>query len=386
MNRNIAKLVVLAAVLIGLLGFQSVLNLNNEVYALQPSVVEIGDIIFDDDFDNPNSGWRVDQGFGFDWGYVDSTGEYRVFITSPQFLAPAYAPLLPGALSGDFVFQVDVRQHVTGALSPIGSVGIFLSTGTELRDDPMFIFNVVAEHSDSDLNQTWAFQRFDDNGLNTIIEHQHSELVGEADEFKRLAMVVQGGQASLFINDVFVGQADVPSVSHIGVYARSFTAAPNMNARFDNMTLSRVNENSLGDSEPDSTPGTPTSTPDESEADAIGNNPNEAFAVSVPFEGTFYINDNFDRDWFELTIDSSGTLVVDIDAQVNGSSLDSIVILFDAEGNEIARNDDEGGEGEGEGGLDSLLETEIGPGTYTAMVQSFNNATSGMYDISISLN
>ena len=47
-----------------------------------------------------------------------------------------------------------------------------------------------------------------------------------------------------------------------------------------------------------------------------------------------------DVDLFQVQLDLGDRLTIDIDAEINGSSLDSILRLFDSEGNEVAVNDD----------------------------------------------
>ncbi|MGF1482060.1 MAG: pre-peptidase C-terminal domain-containing protein [Cyanophyceae cyanobacterium] len=111
----------------------------------------------------------------------------------------------------------------------------------------------------------------------------------------------------------------------------------------------------------------------------IGNNPDVA-----PTE---------DVDFISFELGAGDRVAVDIDAQVLGSTLDSILRLFDSEGNQVAVNDDSDG-------FDSLIDfTAPAADTYFAGVSSFANSnydpfaqgsgsdglSTGEYDISIEL-
>ncbi|MEZ6137701.1 MAG: pre-peptidase C-terminal domain-containing protein [Pirellulaceae bacterium] len=82
------------------------------------------------------------------------------------------------------------------------------------------------------------------------------------------------------------------------------------------------------------------------------------------------------QPWLDVDIYSAGlfsgqSVVIDVDAQVNGSPLDSYVRVFDSFGNELASNDDENG---GESGVDSFLFfTAPSSGTYYIGVSSLDN-------------
>ncbi|MEZ6062667.1 MAG: CARDB domain-containing protein [Planctomycetaceae bacterium] len=95
--------------------------------------------------------------------------------------------------------------------------------------------------------------------------------------------------------------------------------------------------------------------------------PNDTFAEAVPtgivgsFSSFFLsanIGDNLnisaglDVDIYEVTLFPGDTLLIDIDAQVLGSGIDSYIRLFDAFGNELDSNDDDPAGGT----LDSYLE------------------------------
>ncbi|MGP1386293.1 MAG: cadherin-like domain-containing protein [Thainema sp.] len=80
-----------------------------------------------------------------------------------------------------------------------------------------------------------------------------------------------------------------------------------------------------------------------------------------------FITDYSDVDMFRVDLQAGDRLVVDIDAQVLGSSLDSYLRLFDASGNELLSNDDWNG-------LDSRLDyTVSSAGAYYVGMSNLSN-------------
>jgi len=99
-----------------------------------------------------------------------------------------------------------------------------------------------------------------------------------------------------------------------------------------------------------------------------------------------------DVDLFQVQLDVGDRLTIDIDARINGSSLDSILRLFDSEGNQVAVNDDFGS-------LDSFISFDPSVSDiYYIGVSSFSNfdynpfvagsgtgSSTGEYNIDINL-
>lgn len=79
-------------------------------------------------------------------------------------------------------------------------------------------------------------------------------------------------------------------------------------------------------------------------------------------------NPSNDVDLFELELDAGDRLTIETEADVNGSFLDTVLRLFDSEGNQVAVNDD------ASFGLDSLINfTANASDTYYVGVSSFAN-------------
>ncbi len=99
-----------------------------------------------------------------------------------------------------------------------------------------------------------------------------------------------------------------------------------------------------------------------------------------------------DVDLYSLQLAAGDRLVADIEAQSTGSSLDTLLRLFDSTGNELSFNDDDG-----TGSLDSLIEFTVpADGTYYVGVSDFGNffydpnvegsgggSSTGVYDLKL---
>ena len=75
-----------------------------------------------------------------------------------------------------------------------------------------------------------------------------------------------------------------------------------------------------------------------------------------------------DVDLYKFTLDSAGTVTLDVDAQAIGSSLDGYLRLFNFSGGEITYNDDHDG-------LDSYVSRLLSPGIYYVGVSGFSNTS-----------
>ncbi len=82
-----------------------------------------------------------------------------------------------------------------------------------------------------------------------------------------------------------------------------------------------------------------------------------------------------DVDMFALTFGTAGLLLVDVDAAENGSPLDSFVRVFDADGNEVAANDDATDPDTGTSSIDSYVEASLGEGRYYIGMSGSPNAS-----------
>ena len=83
-----------------------------------------------------------------------------------------------------------------------------------------------------------------------------------------------------------------------------------------------------------------------------------------------------DVDFYRVTADSAGILNVDIDAfegDAVADPVDSMLFIFDPQGNELAFNDDSAGDSTEAGTLDARLQLNVQPGDYYIAVTGFGN-------------
>ncbi|MDY7076739.1 MAG: pre-peptidase C-terminal domain-containing protein [Chloroflexota bacterium] len=121
-----------------------------------------------------------------------------------------------------------------------------------------------------------------------------------------------------------------------------------------------------------------------------GNEPNNSYATAttITYGGTEsgYICPGGDLDYFAFTGNAGDTIIADVNADIYGSWLDSVLVLLASDGvTELASNDDAE-----PGSLDSLLGYTLpGDGTYYLKVRDYNHPSYGnsdyYYDLSLSV-
>ena len=98
-------------------------------------------------------------------------------------------------------------------------------------------------------------------------------------------------------------------------------------------------------------------------------------AVSLPFGADLELSVAYERHYFSFELAAGATVVIDIDASAGGSALDPFICLFNADGHEIACDDDTHG-------YDPYLEETLSSGVYYVMVRGYGDTT-GFYTINI---
>jgi len=102
-----------------------------------------------------------------------------------------------------------------------------------------------------------------------------------------------------------------------------------------------------------------------------------ATAVELPFSSdTLNIASGNDVDIFSFVVESPGFITIDVDASSLGSPLDSLLELFNEDGDLIDENDDFEG-------LDPRIETLLGSGQYFVRVRGFSSSSIGDYTLTI---
>jgi len=100
--------------------------------------------------------------------------------------------------------------------------------------------------------------------------------------------------------------------------------------------------------------------------------------IDLPFSGDFDISSDEDVDYFRFQLPASRygvEIVIDIDADSRGSTLDSLMSLYDESGNEIAYDDDTDGR-------DPFISGPLVEGVYYIEVRGYS-ASAGAYTITV---
>jgi len=105
----------------------------------------------------------------------------------------------------------------------------------------------------------------------------------------------------------------------------------------------------------------------------LNNSLNTAFPITYGQTHHAFICPAGDEDWFRFSGHNGDRIVVDIDAQANGSALDSYAYLRDSNGQEVTSNDDEVA-----GRLDSHLAADLPQdGVYFIQIREYNHPNEG---------
>ena len=105
----------------------------------------------------------------------------------------------------------------------------------------------------------------------------------------------------------------------------------------------------------------------------LNNEPSRATSITYGQTKSAYICDAGDLDYYQFTGQSGDKVVIDIDARVHGSDLDSYVFLLKSDGETVlAQNDD------AEGSLDSKFGVQLPhDGTYFVKVREYSHPNGG---------
>ncbi len=114
--------------------------------------------------------------------------------------------------------------------------------------------------------------------------------------------------------------------------------------------------------------------PDYREPESTNDTPDDATSIAPGFF-TGAINPAGDVDFYSFTLDTGTLVTFDIDAEALGSDLDSFIILYDADGEELNFNDD------ANESLDSFLGFYLPAGTYFFSVEGSSGGPDNFYTL-----
>jgi hypothetical protein len=182
--------------------------------------------LFEDDFDNPRSGWGADQRERFERGYRES--EYFVQLYEPHWFVWAY----PGEQFGDVSVEVDVYL---ASDSEDGHFGV-LCRHVDL--DNFYYFAISAD------GHYGIFRRVDGGDLEVLTGDgsgmTYSTAIKTGGQINRVLAVCQGSELALHVNGALLAAVtdDAYASGDVGIGAGSGPQG-DFRVQFDNFLVTR---------------------------------------------------------------------------------------------------------------------------------------------------
>jgi hypothetical protein len=189
-----------------------------------PIYLAITSVIFEDDFNNPNSGWGVSSDAKTKTEYLN--GKYR-FLNKNDGIAWRVRLLKIGYLD-DFVFEVDAQWFLTSSLYNYYGVAF-----RDQDDDNDYAFYVSSATGQYGIGKTV-------NGtVSELKGFTESTYIKKGTAVNRLKVVCQGSQISVYVNDVLLTTVSDSSLSrgYVGLMVGK-SGVPDADALFDNLKIS----------------------------------------------------------------------------------------------------------------------------------------------------
>ncbi len=184
-----------------------------------------GDILYQDNFTDPSSGWTEDKFDNYFIGYHEPE-YYHVEVTSPNYKTTVFAP---GKQSfDDFTLELKVLTSSTKT-SPTGD----FRYGVAFRrsGDQYYAFTI------SPRTKKWYVLKSSPNAL-TVLKEGTDEDIQDLDKEDTLRVDAQGSNLAFHINDRLIDQITDEDYSggEIGFYVESFDS-PNTHVHFDDLVV-----------------------------------------------------------------------------------------------------------------------------------------------------
>lgn len=183
-----------------------------------------GQIIFQDDFSNPNSGWDIDRWEG--GGHFYQEGEYFIEVVD----ANTWLWSTQRETFSDVIVTVDVRiEHTTGE----GDFGVIC----RYRDSNNFYALEISEDG------YYAIWKFDRGEVYALIDWQYSNDVPKDMRGVTITATCVGDQLSLEVNDRFIAEVRDSdfTTGNLGLIAGTWET-PNLSVAFDDFIVFQPGE------------------------------------------------------------------------------------------------------------------------------------------------
>jgi hypothetical protein len=189
---------------------------------------ELGDLLYEEDFEDPATGWTISTDDDTSVGYTD--GEYRIAIYTQDYMA--WGNPEPGLELANFTLEVDVRQ-VDGPLD--NNFGLIFRLQEEPEDFYWFQISGDGYYSvDRNIEDEWS----------TVLPWKESNAVNQGvGATNHMRITCSGDQCSLYVNDKHLTDMtdDTLSGGSIGLAAGAFDET-GVIVHFDNLKVYTVKE------------------------------------------------------------------------------------------------------------------------------------------------
>ena len=328
----------------------------------------------------------------FDYDPVNGRNNFSSNLTSPFSTLGNYELQIDVAeVVADSDPDNTIAEAVDSGVSSIGETsGVLTETIDSAADIDLYQFQLEAGQGVT-LNINAANSDLD--SYLRLFDRQGNELAFDDDDDNNV--VLEDTTSDSLINFI----AETSGEYYVGVSSEGNTAYDAI-AGSDNFNATSGLSAGNYELAIDIAPVVADSDPDNTIAEAVNTE------VSITERATTTISDAIDSpadvDLYQFRLNQGHTITLDIDAAIIDSDLDSVLQLFDADGNVIVNNDDGVADGE-TSSLDSLIEyTAATAGTYYVGVSSFanfdydaiegsnnfsndNGSSTGNYDLTVSV-
>lgn len=182
-------------------------------------------ILFQDSFNNANSGWHLDDLDCCKYEYLN--GEYRALIKLPGWYA---WPALNTQLFSDYMIEVD------GRLATTMSGGYGVSFG--ISDDWGQWYNFMIDDS------YYRIVKYDDGSWINLQSWAYSSAINTGTATNHFKVIYDGSKIEVYINGIYlttVYDADYLGPRRVGVFVQAWSDGnSNVDARFDNYKVTAL--------------------------------------------------------------------------------------------------------------------------------------------------
>ena len=185
-------------------------------------------VIFDDDFSDPNSGWYVGSDEEGERRYED--GGYRLVVTKAQRIKGG-GNLRIGEL-GDFSLEVDAKSIVADRYSYYGVL-------FRMRGDEFYMFAIRSGDGSYQMDaQTYVIWKYEDAKWHALKNWTRSNYIEKGTSTNRLKVTCSGAQITVYVNGHKLATVTDDSLGR-GVVALACVSAPfgKSDVLFDNLKI-----------------------------------------------------------------------------------------------------------------------------------------------------